>query len=153
MPKPVFFDPQRKRWKRIRRIIDITVVTLTALIVFFIVTIMSGTSIPKLLLQDQKKPYHALKQKESKHPVRRGTHRKSKLAPSQVVLNQAEGIRGAFYVTWDAASFSSPASSTGTPMAVSLGCPESSGQPFRKTYSSQPPAACEVSTATRTRVV
>ena len=107
MPKPVFFDPQRKRWKRIRRIIDITVVTLTALIVFFIVTIMSGTSIPKLLLQDQKKPYHALKQKESKHPVRRGTHRKSKLAPSQVVLNQAEGIRGAFYVTWDAASFSS----------------------------------------------
>src|SRR5260370_18744442 len=37
----------------------------------------------------------------------RRTRRKSKLAPSQVVLNQEEGIRAAFYAPWDAASFSS----------------------------------------------
>ena len=35
------------------------------------------------------------------------SHRKSKLAASQVTLNQEEGIRAAFYVPWDAASFSS----------------------------------------------
>ena len=35
------------------------------------------------------------------------SHRKSKLAASQVKLNQEEGIRAAFYVPWDAASFSS----------------------------------------------
>ena len=38
--------------------------------------------------------------------VRRG-HRKSKAAPSQVKLNAEEGIRAAFYVPYDAASFSS----------------------------------------------
>ena len=107
MAKPVFFDPQRKRWKRIRRVVDVTAIALTALIVFFVITIMRGTSIPNLLLEDQKKNYHTLKTKEKRHAARRGTHRKTKVAPSQVVLNQDEGIRGAFYVTWDAASFSS----------------------------------------------
>jgi len=36
-----------------------------------------------------------------------GGHRKSKSAPSQVKLNAEEGIRAAFYVPYDAASFSS----------------------------------------------
>jgi cellulose synthase/poly-beta-1,6-N-acetylglucosamine synthase-like glycosyltransferase/peptidoglycan/xylan/chitin deacetylase (PgdA/CDA1 family) len=107
MSKPVFFDPDRKRWKRIRRVLDVAGVLLSVLIVFFIVTVVRGTNIPNVLSGEQKKPYHALKQKEKKHPVRRGTHRKTSVAPSQVVLNQDEGIRGAFYVTWDAASFSS----------------------------------------------
>ena len=35
------------------------------------------------------------------------SHRKSKLPASEVKLNQEEGIRAAFYVPWDAASFSS----------------------------------------------
>ena len=107
MSKPVFFDPQRKRWKRIRRVLDASGVLLSVLIVFFIVTVVRSTDIPTVLSGEQKKPYHALKQKEKKHPVRRGTHRKSSTPPSEVVLNKDEGIRGAFYVTWDAASFSS----------------------------------------------
>ena len=35
------------------------------------------------------------------------THRKTKRPASQVILNSDEGIRGAFYVQWDAASFAS----------------------------------------------
>src|SRR5947208_12910551 len=35
----------------------------------------------------------------------KNTHRKTKAPPSQVVLNTDEGIRAAYYVTWDAASF------------------------------------------------
>src|SRR5512147_778671 len=101
MSKPVFFDPHRKRWKRIRRVLDVTGVLLSLLIVFFIVTVVRGTDIPTVLSGEQKKPYHALKQKEKKHPVRSGTHRRTSMAPSQVVLNKDEGIRGAFYVTWD----------------------------------------------------
>lgn len=107
MVKPVFFDPQRKRWKLIRRFIDIAGFTLTILFIFFIVTILRGTNIPKVFFADQKKPYHALKQKEVRHATRRGVHRKTKTHASQVVLNKDEGIRSAFYVTWDAASFSS----------------------------------------------
>jgi cellulose synthase/poly-beta-1,6-N-acetylglucosamine synthase-like glycosyltransferase/peptidoglycan/xylan/chitin deacetylase (PgdA/CDA1 family) len=107
MSKPVFFDPQGKRRKRIRRILDVAGVCFTLLAVFFIATVVYSTNIGQILFPEQKKPYHALQQKERKHPKKIGTHRKTKTAPSQVVLNKDEGIRGAFYVTWDAASFSS----------------------------------------------
>ncbi len=107
MSKPVFFDPQGKRRKRIRRILDVLGVSITLLAVFFIATVIYGANIGQILFPERKKPYHALQQKERKHPKKIGTHRKTKTAPSQVVLNKDEGIRGAFYVTWDAASFSS----------------------------------------------
>jgi len=107
MPKPIFFDPDRRRWKRIRKSIDIAVVVLSLLIVFFALTVVRKTNIPTILLANQKKNYRALKLDEPKKPQRKGTHRKTLIPASQVVLNSGEGIRGAFYVTWDAASFSS----------------------------------------------
>ncbi|PSH05688.1 MAG: polysaccharide deacetylase [Acidobacteria bacterium] len=107
MSKPIFFDPDRRRWKRIRRTIDFTVVALSLLIIFFSVTVVHKTNIPTVLLADQKKNYRALKLDEPKKPQKRGTHRKTLIPASQVVLNSGEGIRGAFYVTWDAASYSS----------------------------------------------
>jgi cellulose synthase/poly-beta-1,6-N-acetylglucosamine synthase-like glycosyltransferase/peptidoglycan/xylan/chitin deacetylase (PgdA/CDA1 family)/spore germination protein YaaH len=107
LSKPVFFDPQRKRWKRIRRTADVLGLLLSLLVVFFVITVVRGTSIPSILLADQKKNYRALKEKEVRHPKRVGTHRKTKIPPSQVTLNSGEGIRGAFYVMWDPASFSS----------------------------------------------
>jgi cellulose synthase/poly-beta-1,6-N-acetylglucosamine synthase-like glycosyltransferase/peptidoglycan/xylan/chitin deacetylase (PgdA/CDA1 family)/spore germination protein YaaH len=107
MSKPVFYDPQKKRWRRIRRTIDVVGVVLSLLIAFFVITVVRDTSIPALLLATQKKSYHALKVNEKKHAKRTGTHRKTSVPASQVVLNTDEGIRGAFYVAWDAASFSS----------------------------------------------
>jgi len=106
MSKPIFFDPDRRRWKRIRKTIDVTVVAMSLLVVFFALTVVRKTNIPKVLLADQKKNYRALKQNEKK-PLRKGAHRKTLTPASQVVLNSGEGIRGAFYVTWDAASYSS----------------------------------------------
>src|SRR5947208_10259567 len=38
-------------------------------------------------------------------PKRKNTHRKTEASPSEVELNADEGIRAAYYVTWDAASF------------------------------------------------
>jgi len=84
----------------------VSVVVLSLLVVFFALTVVRKTNIPKVLLADQKKNYRALKQSEKK-PPRKGTHRKTLTPASQVVLNSGEGIRGAFYVTWDAASYSS----------------------------------------------
>src|SRR5512142_1678085 len=107
MSKPVFFDPQGKRRKRIRRILDVLGVSFTLLAIVFIATVVYSTDLGQILFPERKKTYHSLSQKERKHPKKIGTHRKTKTAPSQVVLNQDEGIRGAFYVTWDAASFSS----------------------------------------------
>jgi cellulose synthase/poly-beta-1,6-N-acetylglucosamine synthase-like glycosyltransferase/peptidoglycan/xylan/chitin deacetylase (PgdA/CDA1 family)/spore germination protein YaaH len=107
MSKPIFFDPDRRRWKQIRKWIDITVVVLSLLVVFFAVTVVRRTDIPQVLFADQKKNYRALKLKEPKKPQRKGNHRKTVTPASEVVLNSGEGIRGGFYVTWDAASYSS----------------------------------------------
>ena len=107
MAKAVFHDPQRKRWKRLRILFDALAVVVSLAIVVFIFSLLHSEPLPKLLLADQKRPYRAIKEKERKHaPKRASTHRGSKTPPSQVVLNSEEGIRGAFYVTWDAGSFS-----------------------------------------------
>jgi cellulose synthase/poly-beta-1,6-N-acetylglucosamine synthase-like glycosyltransferase/peptidoglycan/xylan/chitin deacetylase (PgdA/CDA1 family)/spore germination protein YaaH len=107
MSKPIFFDPDRRRWKRIRKTIDVAVVVLSLLIVFFALTVVRKTNIPTVLLPNQNKNYRALKLNEPKKPQKKGNHRKTLIPASEVVLNSGEGIRGAFYVTWDAASYSS----------------------------------------------
>jgi len=55
----------------------------------------SAPSCAALLLATQKKSYHALRLNEKKHAKRTGTHRKTSVPASQVVLNTNEGIRGA----------------------------------------------------------
>ena len=113
MAKQVFYDPRQARWKRLRRVFDALAITLSLLVAFFVYTALRSEPLPQVLLPDLKRPYRALKDKEKEKArehraklARRG-HRKSKTAPSQVKLNAEEGIRAAFYVSWDAASFSS----------------------------------------------
>jgi cellulose synthase/poly-beta-1,6-N-acetylglucosamine synthase-like glycosyltransferase/spore germination protein YaaH/peptidoglycan/xylan/chitin deacetylase (PgdA/CDA1 family) len=106
--KQIFFDPDRKRWRRLRFVIDSSVIVVTLLVVLFVVSVLRGSSVPGVALPEVKRPYHALKDNQKRKPPRRlNTHRKTKQPASQVVLNSDEGIRGAFYVQWDAASFAS----------------------------------------------
>ena len=113
MAEPVFYDPRRARWKRLRRAFDITAVVVSALIIFFVFSALREEPLPELLFSPQKRAFKALKENERAKARERlkktaaRSHRKSKLAASQVTLNQSEGIRAAFYVPWDAASFSS----------------------------------------------
>jgi len=113
MAQPVFYDPRRARWKRLRRLVDITAVLVSALILFFVYTALRDEPLPELLFSPQKRAFKALKESErdkARDRLKKAaarSHRKSKLAASQVTLNQEEGIRAAFYVPWDAASFSS----------------------------------------------
>ncbi len=106
--KQIFYDAKRKRWRRLRAIADTSVILITLLVVFFVVSIIRGSSVPGVSLPGIKKPYHALKENQKRKPTRaQNTHRKTKRPASQVVLNSDEGIRGAFYVKWDAASYAS----------------------------------------------
>src|SRR6202045_1125789 len=113
MAEPFFHDPQRARWKRLRRLVDAVAATLTALIIFFVYTTLRDERLPELLFSPQKRAFKALKESEKEKARDRlkklanRSHRKSKLPGSEVKLNQEEGIRAAFYVPWDAASFSS----------------------------------------------
>ena len=113
MTKQVFYDPRQARWKRLRRLFDVAALCLTLLLAFFIYTALRSEPLPDLLLPFRKKPYHGLKEREKEKAKerrkiaalqRRGRRKKpnSKFSP-----NSQEGLRAAYYVPWDAASFSS----------------------------------------------
>jgi cellulose synthase/poly-beta-1,6-N-acetylglucosamine synthase-like glycosyltransferase/peptidoglycan/xylan/chitin deacetylase (PgdA/CDA1 family) len=106
MARAIFHDPQRKRWKRLRIVFDVLAAVVSLSIIVFIITLMHSQPLPSLGLSDQKRAYHAIKEKERRRPPKRATTRGNKTPPSQVPLNSEEGIRAAFYVTWDAGSFS-----------------------------------------------
>jgi peptidoglycan-N-acetylglucosamine deacetylase len=116
--KQIFYDPQRKRWKRLRRILDAVAVVTTLVVAGFVFNSLRGQPIPELLLPKPRHNFKALdyrsyrgahdrtpllKNPRQAAPGRRKTQRK----PSQIPLNTGEGLRAAFYVPYDAASYSS----------------------------------------------
>src|ERR1700690_446174 len=116
MAKQVFYDPKQARWRRIRRVFDAAAVTFSLLVIFFIYSALRSEPLPDLSWLMEKKPYHALKENEKAKArekrrlatVARAGHRHpTRKAPSQLKLNSEQGVRAAFYVSWDAASFSS----------------------------------------------
>ena len=112
MNKPVFYDPQRKRWKRLRRIFDAAALFGLMLGAIFVVGLMRMKPLPNLNLQTQGRNYKfvATPPKPALKPGQKpvlSAHRKTALKPSDVTLNTGEGLRAAYYVDWDAASYSS----------------------------------------------
>jgi cellulose synthase/poly-beta-1,6-N-acetylglucosamine synthase-like glycosyltransferase/peptidoglycan/xylan/chitin deacetylase (PgdA/CDA1 family)/spore germination protein YaaH len=108
--KQIFFDPQRKRWKRLRRILDILAVVSTLVLAGFIFNVLRGQPLPELLLPS---PKHNFKALQNRPPVPRGTkaarpsRRKTDRKPSEIPFNTGEGLRAAYYVADDPASYSS----------------------------------------------
>ncbi|MGC1422676.1 MAG: glycosyltransferase [Terracidiphilus sp.] len=108
--KQIFFDPQRTRWKRLRRILDITAVVSTLVLAVFIFNVLRGQHLPELLLPTQKHTYKGLQNRAQ--PTRglkpaRPAHRKTDRKPSDIPFNTGEGLRAAYYIPSDAASYSS----------------------------------------------
>jgi len=112
MNKPVFYDPQRKRWKRLRRIFDVLALLGLALGTLFLAGVLRMKPLPELLLSTPKRNYRALATPpvpvvKPGQQLHRSAHRKTDLSPSDVPLNSGEGLRAAYYVEDDPASYSS----------------------------------------------
>jgi cellulose synthase/poly-beta-1,6-N-acetylglucosamine synthase-like glycosyltransferase/peptidoglycan/xylan/chitin deacetylase (PgdA/CDA1 family)/spore germination protein YaaH len=112
MSKQVFYDPQRKRWKRLRRIFDILALLGAVIGIFFVVGLLRMKPMKGLDLRSATKRYRALSnppapELTSREKLNRSAHRKTDLKPSDVVLNQGEGLRAAFYTDLDPASYAS----------------------------------------------
>jgi len=109
MTKQVFFDPQRKRWKRLRRIFDIVALGGVVVGIVFVIGLLRMTPLPGLLLSTPKRNYSALPAVPPKGALKQrpSAHRRTTLKPSDVILNSGEGLRAAYYVEDDPASYSS----------------------------------------------
>jgi len=116
MAKQVFYDPLQARWRRIRRVFDAAALAFTLLVVFFLYSALRSEPLPDLSLSAEKRPYHSLTELEKAKArekrrlatiARTGHGHPRRKHPSQIKLDSEEGVRAAFYVAWDAASFSS----------------------------------------------
>ncbi|NYF80101.1 polysaccharide deacetylase family protein [Granulicella arctica] len=112
MNKPVFYDPQRKRWKRLRRIFDVLALLGLAVVVLFAVGLLRMKPLPYLFLPTAKRNFRTLANRpvpalKPGQKLRRSSHRRTDLKPSDVPLNSGEGLRAAYYVEDDPASYSS----------------------------------------------
>jgi len=110
--RQIFFDPQRKRWKRLRRILDISALLFTVVVTIFIANVFRQQKLPDLLLASPKHDYKALRDRQSdllraEKAKEKPTRRKTNLKASDVPFNSGEGIRAAYYVEDDASSYSS----------------------------------------------
>jgi peptidoglycan-N-acetylglucosamine deacetylase len=106
--RQIFFDPQRKRWKRLRRILDAAAVLSTLVLAAFIFNVLRYQHLPGLLLPPARHNFKALPEPAVRNgktgrPARRKTSRK----PSEIPFNSGEGLRAAYYVQDDPASYSS----------------------------------------------
>ncbi len=108
--RQIFFDPQRKRWKRLRRILDTAAVVSTLVVAGFIFNVLRNQHLPELLLPIPKHNYRALPERQillrapkNQRPARN----KTALKPSDIPLNSGESLRAAYYVQDDEASYSS----------------------------------------------
>jgi cellulose synthase/poly-beta-1,6-N-acetylglucosamine synthase-like glycosyltransferase/peptidoglycan/xylan/chitin deacetylase (PgdA/CDA1 family)/spore germination protein YaaH len=99
--KQIFYDPNLKRWKRLRRVTDVAFLIATIVGIIFIFTVVKRQPLPDLLMPTQKRNYKALKERRIGDQLRkslaRPSHRRSHRRPSEVPLNADEGLRAAFY--------------------------------------------------------
>ncbi|RRA47864.1 glycosyltransferase [Acidipila sp. EB88] len=96
--KPVFYDPERKRWKRLRRVLDVVAILSTVVLVLFITGVLRKQSLPGLAAPDGRRNFHAyVPAAGTKLKGVHSAHRKTLRRPSDIPLNQDEGLRAAFY--------------------------------------------------------
>ena len=104
---PIFYDAERVRWRRTRRVMEITAILLTVSLAYFFVTVAVSVDLPAGLLPDTKPAFHPLKLKPAAKllPVREG--RRRRIANIGTVPASYDPLRAAFFVSWDPNSMAS----------------------------------------------
>ena len=103
--RPIFYDAQRVRWRRTRRVLEISGALLTLLLAYFFVTIAVSVELPASLFPDAKSSYRPLKTRKKAAAAREG--RRRRVANIGTVPASYDPLRAAFYVSWDPNSLAS----------------------------------------------
>src|SRR5271155_3163860 len=103
--RPIFYDEERVRWRRPRRVMEISGALLTLLLAYFFITIAVSVELPAGLLPSTNPGLHALKLKKKTVPAREGRQRR--LSHLGTVPASYDPLRAAFFVSWDPNSLAS----------------------------------------------
>src|SRR5262245_29224401 len=104
---PIFYDAQRVRWRRTRRVMEVSGALLTLLLVYFFFNIAASVELPAALIPDSRSNYYRALKNKTKNgkliPNREGRHRRVANLGKPVPANY-DPLRAAFYVSYDANS-------------------------------------------------
>src|ERR1700689_2762254 len=103
--KPIFYDQERRRWRRTRRVLEIVGGLFTLVLVVFIVNVFRKPELPDVLSAATHWSVHAIPTKTKPKVVRQG--RKRKVAALGKLPQNYDPLRAAFYVSYDSTSLAS----------------------------------------------
>ena len=103
--KPIFYDQDRRRWRRTRRVLEIAGGFFTLVLIVFLVNVIRNPDLPDILRAGTRGGPHAVRTKQKAKPVRPG--RKRKVAALGKIPENYDPLRAAFYVSWDPTSLAS----------------------------------------------
>ncbi|MGA8766768.1 MAG: polysaccharide deacetylase family protein, partial [Candidatus Acidiferrales bacterium] len=103
--KPIFYDEERRRWRRTRLVLEVLGGFVTLVLVVFLVNIVRKPELPDILRPDTRGSLHAIRGKSKSRPVRQG--RRRKVAALGKIPQTYEPLRAAFYVSDDYTSLAS----------------------------------------------
>ena len=102
--KPIFYDQDRRRWRRTRRVLEVAGGLFTILLFIFLVNVIRNPDLPDLLRPDSR-GLHAIRSHPKPKPLRQG--RKRRVAALGNVPQNYDPLRAAFYVSYDSTSLAS----------------------------------------------
>jgi peptidoglycan-N-acetylglucosamine deacetylase len=105
--KPIFYDQERRRWRRTRRVLEIAGGLFTLVLVVFLINVGRNPALPDILRADTHGGLHAIRAHLPllKPKITRG--RKRKIAALGVIPQNYDPLRAAFYEEDDASSLAS----------------------------------------------
>ncbi|MGH9692369.1 MAG: glycosyltransferase [Candidatus Acidiferrales bacterium] len=103
--KPIFYDEERRRWRRTRLVLEITGALFTLVLVIFLLNVARKPELPELLRPNTHGGLHAIHFRQRAKSVRSG--RKRKVAALGKVPQNYDPLRAAFYVSDDYTSLAS----------------------------------------------
>ena len=104
--RPIFYDVEKLRWHRTRRVLEVTGALLTILLVYFFFTIVITVDLPAVL-SSTRQNYRAFHAKPRGKPAAAREGRKQRIAAIGKIPEKYDPLRAAFYVSWDPASLAS----------------------------------------------
>ncbi|HKW89945.1 MAG TPA: glycosyltransferase [Candidatus Acidoferrales bacterium] len=105
--QPIFYDEERRRWRRTRRILEVSGILFTLLVVVFFFNVLRSANLPELLIPEHAQTYRPVPERGKLKKANYRPGRKRKVASLGNIPEHYDALRAAFYVNWDSNSLAS----------------------------------------------
>jgi cellulose synthase/poly-beta-1,6-N-acetylglucosamine synthase-like glycosyltransferase/peptidoglycan/xylan/chitin deacetylase (PgdA/CDA1 family)/spore germination protein YaaH len=105
--KPIFYDEEQRRWRRTRRVLEVSGALFTLVVIVFLINVLRQPNLPELLLPEQSQAYRPVRARGKLKKAKYRSGRTRKVAALGSLPDSYNPLRAAFYVNWDSNSLPS----------------------------------------------